>query len=334
MRGCERPPPARGGLYCLGARLRYQSCSTRPCPSHQDFRAEQCRAYNGVSHNITDLPSGVSWTAKLTDCKSPHWPPLASLLLTNPPSLSVLPSERCSLYCQVEHSSAYYLLASQVVDGTPCSLSSDDLCVGGSCVEAGCDRVLGSRARPDQCSVCGGDGTTCRLTTGSAPSSQYGYNTVVRIPAGAANIRVSQVSWSGSARDHNYIAARDSQSGRYLINGGFILSMYSSQIEYGGVMLDYSGSDVVTETLRCDKPLTKDLIVELLSVGSLQPPQLTYSYWRSYPSQKSRNRKKDKSVKRRRRRHRKYYRKLAWKVGRWTKVGFHLSKYCREKADS
>ena len=190
----------------------------------------------------------------------------------------MLPSDRCSLYCQVEHSSAYYLLASQVVDGTPCSLSSDDLCVGGSCVEAGCDRVLGSRARPDQCSVCGGDGSTCRLTAGSAPSSQYGYNTVVRIPAGAANIRVSQVSWSGGARDHNYIAARDSQSGRYLINGGFVLSMYSSQIEYGGVMLDYSGSDVVTETLRCDKPLTKDLIVEVLTVGSLHPPQLNYSY--------------------------------------------------------
>ena len=74
VRGCERPPPARGGLYCLGARLRYQSCSTRPCPSQADFRAEQCRAYNGVSHNITDLPSGVTWTAKLTDCKSPHWP--------------------------------------------------------------------------------------------------------------------------------------------------------------------------------------------------------------------------------------------------------------------
>ena len=190
----------------------------------------------------------------------------------------MLPADRCSLYCRVEHSSAYYLLASSVIDGTPCSLSSDDLCVGGSCVEAGCDRVLGSSARADQCSVCEGDGTTCRLTAGSSNSSQYGYNTVVRIPAGATNIRVSQTSWSGSARDHNYIAARDSQSGRYLINGGFILTMYSSQIEYGGVMLDYTGSDVVTETLRCDKPLTKDLIVEVLTVGSLHPPQLNYSY--------------------------------------------------------
>ena len=143
----------------------------------------------------------------------------------------MLPADRCSLYCRVEHSSAYYLLASSVTDGTPCSLSSDDLCVAGSCVEAGCDRVLGSKARADQCSVCGGDGTTCRLTAGSSNTSQYGYNTVVRIPAGATNIRVSQTSWSGSARDHNYIAARDSQSGQYLINGGFILSMYSSQIE-------------------------------------------------------------------------------------------------------
>ena len=244
----------------------------------------------------------------------------------------------------MEHSSAYYLLASTVVDGTPCSLSSDDLCVAGDCVEAGCDGVLGSRARADQCSVCGGDGTTCRLTAGSSNSSQYGYNSIVRIPAGATNIRVSQTSWSGSPRDHNYIAARDSQSGKYLINGGFILSMYSSQIEYGGVMLDYSGSDVVTESLHCDKPLTKDLIVELLSVGSLQPPQLTYSYWRSSLTQQSRRksrRRKDKIVKRRRRRHRKYYRnkqarwrQFSWKVGRWTKVGFHLSKYWREKHDS
>ena len=249
----------------------------------------------------------------------------------------MLPADRCSLYCRVEHSSAYYLLATSVVDGTPCSLSSDDLCVGGDCVEAGCDGVLGSRARADQCAVCGGDGSTCRLTTGSSNSSQYGYNTVVRIPAGASNIRVSQTSWSGSARDHNYIAARDSQSGKYLINGGFVLSMYSSQIEYGGVRLDYTGSDVVTETLKCDKPLTRDLIVELLSVGSLQPPGLTYSYWRSSLSQQSRRksrRRKDKIVKRRRRRHRKYYRNkqsrwrlFTWKVGRWTKVGFHLSKY-------
>ena len=251
----------------------------------------------------------------------------------------MLPADRCSLYCQVEHSSAYYLLARSVVDGTPCSLSSDDLCVGGSCVRAGCDRVLGSGARADQCSVCGGDGSTCRLTAGSANRSRYGYNTVVRIPAGATNIRVSQTSWSGSARDHNYIAARDSQSGRYLINGGFILTMYSSQIEYGGVMLDYTGSDVVTETLQCNKPLTRDLIVELLSVGSLQPPQLTYSYWRSLPTQQSRrksHRKKDEMVKRRRRRHRKYYRdkqsrgrQLAWKVGRWSKVRTHLSRHCR-----
>ena len=72
VRQCDRPPPARGGLYCTGARLRYQSCSTKPCPRQADFRAQQCRAYNGVKHNITDLPPAVTWTAKITDCKSPH----------------------------------------------------------------------------------------------------------------------------------------------------------------------------------------------------------------------------------------------------------------------
>ena len=69
VRQCDQPPPARGGLYCTGDRLRYQSCSTKPCPRPGDFRAEQCRAYNGVKHNISHLPHSVTWTAKITDCK-------------------------------------------------------------------------------------------------------------------------------------------------------------------------------------------------------------------------------------------------------------------------
>ena len=261
VRECDSPPPSDGGLYCTGDRVRYQSCSTQSCPRGEDFRDQQCQAYNGVRHNISDLPASVRWTAKL------------------------VASDRCRLYCRVEHSSAYYLLSSTVVDGTPCSLDTDDVCVGGGCVQAGCDRVLGSPARADQCSVCGGDGTTCHLTQGATNSSRYGYNSVVRIPAGATNIRVSQTSWSGTARDDNYIAVRDSQSGEYLINGGFVLSMYSSHIQYGDVILHYTGSDVVTESLTCSKPLSKDLIVEVLTVGSLYPPQLDYSFMVSVQSQ-------------------------------------------------
>ena len=55
--------------------------------------------------------------------------------------------DKCKLYCRVEYSSAYYLLASSVTDGTACGIDTYDICVGGVCVSAGCDHVLGSSAR-------------------------------------------------------------------------------------------------------------------------------------------------------------------------------------------
>ena len=54
--------------------------------------------------------------------------------------------DKCKLYCRVEYSSAYFLLASEVIDGTTCGLDTFDTCVGGQCVPAGCDHVLGSSA--------------------------------------------------------------------------------------------------------------------------------------------------------------------------------------------
>lgn len=57
-------------------------------------------------------------------------------------------------------------LQTQVVDGTPCGLDTDFICVNGDCVTAGCDHVLGSLKKRDVCGVCGGDGSTCRRITG------------------------------------------------------------------------------------------------------------------------------------------------------------------------
>ena len=39
-------------------------------------------------------------------------------------------------------------------------------------------------------------------------------------------------------------------------------------------MLEYSGSDVVQEKVYSSKPIKKDLIVEVLSVGNINPPQV------------------------------------------------------------
>ena len=39
-------------------------------------------------------------------------------------------------------------------------------------------------------------------------------------------------------------------------------------------MLEYTGSDVVIERVTCSTPLQKDLIVMVLTVGNVYPPQV------------------------------------------------------------
>jgi hypothetical protein len=40
-------------------------------------------------------------------------------------------------------------------------------------------------------------------------------------------------------------------------------------------VLEYTGSDVVIERVSCSSPLNKDLILEVLTVGNVYPPQVT-----------------------------------------------------------
>ena len=85
---------------------------------------------------------------------------------------------------------------------------------------------------------------------------------MAQIPAGASSLEILQEGWAG-AKDDNYIAVRDSDTGRYLINGGFILSMFRSHLHYAGAILEYSGSDTVTERLNTTGTLAKPLVLEV-----------------------------------------------------------------------
>jgi hypothetical protein len=56
----------------------------------------------------------------------------------------------------------------------------------------------------------------------------------------------------------------DSVTGEYILNGNYVLSMFNKVIEYGGIAIEYSGSDVPVERINSSKPLNKDLIVEVM----------------------------------------------------------------------
>ena len=58
--------------------------------------------------------------------------------------------------------------------------------------------------RRDRCGVCGGDNSSCRLVSGNYNErGVYGYNEILKIPAGATNIEITQRSHS--KEDENYL---------------------------------------------------------------------------------------------------------------------------------
>ncbi|XP_029666691.1 A disintegrin and metalloproteinase with thrombospondin motifs 9 isoform X3 [Formica exsecta] len=255
-RECDNPAPKNGGNYCIGERVKYRSCGTRECPpGSSDFREQQCSKFDNNNFNIQNLARDVKWHAKYT---------------------RILPQDHCKLYCQVE-SNQYYMLGDKVIDGTPCGPDTFHICVNGQCKPAGCDHVLNSTAELDTCGVCRGDNSTCQRITGSYNASVYGYTKVAKIPAGSSYIDIRQHGWLDSHNDSNYLALRIGEDGEYILNGNFMV-MHRKVIVHPGVTIEYSGPESVVERLNSSRPIVIDLILEVLSVGNVYPPQITYEY--------------------------------------------------------
>ncbi|KAM4651989.1 A disintegrin and metalloproteinase with thrombospondin motifs 9 [Discoglossus pictus] len=257
IRECNKPEPKNGGKYCVGRRMKFKSCNTEPCSKQKkDFRDEQCADFDGKHFNINGLPPNVRWVPKYS---------------------GILMKDRCKLFCRVAGSTAYYQLRDRVVDGTSCGPDTNDICVQGLCRQAGCDHVLNSKARRDKCGVCGGDNSSCKTIAGTYNIVHYGYNTVVRIPAGATNIDVRQHSYSGKPEDDNYLALSNSH-GEFLLNGDFVVSMFKREIRLGNAVIEYSGSDHAVERINCTDRIEQEIVLQILSVGNLYNPDVRYTF--------------------------------------------------------
>ncbi|ERL92127.1 hypothetical protein D910_09447 [Dendroctonus ponderosae] len=251
-----------------------------------DFLEEiQCAQYNGITKGLPNLTQDVQWIPKYG--------------LGSPGRVE----DYCRLYCKPHHSAAYYALKDKVLDGTKCGKSGFDICVNGMCRPGGCDNYLDSKSQFDECGVCGGDNSQCREVAGTYNNTadQVSYNMVVRIPKGSSNVKVTQHSYG---IDENFLgkfavfdeedlfsflnfngdavslALRDGETGQYILNGNQMLMTQEVEVEYGPMIIKYSGSNAKTEwisTLKTKK-LHKDLVVEVLSIKNLSPPDITYHY--------------------------------------------------------
>ncbi|XP_039214825.1 ADAMTS-like protein 3 isoform X1 [Crotalus tigris] len=156
------------GRNCEGRNIRYKTCSNHNCLADSgDFRAQQCSAYNDVKYQ----GHFYEWIPVFDDSSSP-----------------------CALKCQALGRPLTIEFAPKVLDGTRCNAKSLDMCIGGICQAVGCDRQLGSHAKEDNCGICSGDGSTCRLVRGQTKthlSSEKREETMIAVPHGSRSARIT-----------------------------------------------------------------------------------------------------------------------------------------------
>uniref|UniRef100_A0A8C5A0N0 Peptidase M12B domain-containing protein n=1 Tax=Gadus morhua TaxID=8049 RepID=A0A8C5A0N0_GADMO len=200
-RDCNNPRPAFGGKECEGPDVEADLCHRRrPCAGTQlGFMAQQCSQTD--PQPLALLPNPASLYT---------WLPAVGFITGD---------EQCRLMCQSEGENFIVSRGSQFTDGTRCEsitpapFGSTAACLRGKCQLFGCDGVLHSGKLHDVCGVCGGDGSSCRLTAGSYRAGQAReYVTFLSLPVNATQVLIVN---SAPVFTHMAVMVGD----RYVVSG-------------------------------------------------------------------------------------------------------------------
>lgn len=246
QRECDHPVPSGKGRFCVGERRRYRICNTDPCPLNQPtFRAQQCSQYNNHTY----------------EGKTYEWQPYFDQ------------DKPCQLYCSDANETVIVPWGEYAADGTPCSVVSRDVCISGICKSVGCDWMVDSTAKEDDCGICRGDGTKCDKVSGvySKQSHSPGYREIVVIPPGARNIRIEELGQS-----ENYISIGSAVARKFYLNGKRHITL-PGEYTIGGAQALYEQTDHL-EKIRIPGPIIEGIVVYIYFRGKHFNPGVEYKY--------------------------------------------------------
>ncbi|KAM8887344.1 A disintegrin and metalloproteinase with thrombospondin motifs 13 [Spinachia spinachia] len=177
-RKCNNPRPAFGGNDCEGSDVEAELCHQQPCENTQlSFVAEQCSQTD--LHPLYLLPNTASYYT---------WIPAIGF---------VQGEDQCRHVCQSKGENFMVSRGSQFVDGTRCESDTPPLfgataaCLRGKCQLFGCDGTLHSGKVRDVCGVCGGEASSCSLTSDSYGGGRAReYTSFLSLPVNATQVHI------------------------------------------------------------------------------------------------------------------------------------------------
>ncbi|KAL0979470.1 hypothetical protein UPYG_G00185490 [Umbra pygmaea] len=270
-RQCSNPRPAFGGNDCKGRDTEALLCQQQSCEQTQlAFMAAQC--------SQTDLQPLYLSTNNATFY---NWIPAVGFDTGE---------EQCRYMCLSKGENFIVSRGSQFVDGTRCEadtpapFGSTTACLKGRCQLFGCDGVLQSGKLEDVCGMCGGDGSSCRLTSQSFSGGQAReYITFLSVPVKATQVQIVN---RAPVFTHLAVLVED----QYIVSGGGSISLnitHPSPLEDGHLVYRlYMTPDLLPlrEELLLSGPVTKETHIQVYrkygkEYGDLTSPNITYQFY-------------------------------------------------------
>ncbi|XP_062855351.1 A disintegrin and metalloproteinase with thrombospondin motifs 13 [Trichomycterus rosablanca] len=270
-RECNNPRPAFGGKDCEGESTEAELCHRQPCESNQlEFMAQQC---SDTDHQPLLLSPDSS--------RIYSWIPAVGFSSGD---------AQCKLMCRSREQDFMVNRGSQFIDGTRCEPDVPvpaglvTACLNGQCQVFGCDGVLHSQKLEDVCGVCGGNGSSCHLITGSYTAGEaLEYVTFLILPVNAS--RVGIVNWN-PVFTHMAVMVNN----EYIVAGTGDIALnttYPSPLEENNIIYNlYLTSDLLphTEELILSGPISNKMHIQVYrkygrEYGDITSPNITYKYY-------------------------------------------------------